>query len=278
MQSPRIDQARPYLTLGIVLLVWLVVPTLLKRVMRVSFYELQAPVEISMSYLRDLQEFWALKTRPKNEIIEAARDQARGLGAAYEITLQENTALHEEVSRLEMLLRLPSQPAYRSEPARVVLRDFSAWWQRITIRKGSAQGITVGSPVIYAGGVAGRVTEVHAYTSVVELISSPGVRIAATFEGDSRPISYQGGINPPFVSPQGRIEFVPLDLFATPAQPRRLVTSGLGGVFPAGLALGRIMSLETDTDGLFKTGRVQLDPRLSQLSEVTVLVPLPTAP
>lgn len=274
MPPPRIDQARPYLTLGIVLLAWLVLPTLFKRALRISFYELQAPVEISLSYLRDLQEFWALKTRSKNDIIAAARDQARGLGAAYEITLQENAALKEELARLESLLRLPSHPEYRAEPARVILRDFNAWWQRVTIRKGSAHGITVGAPVIYAGGVAGRVTEVHAYTAVVELISSPGVRIAATFEGDARPISFQGGINPPFSAPQGRIEFVPLNLFATPTQPRRLVTSGLGGVFPAGLVLGRVVTLETDTDGLFKTGRVQLDPRLSQLNEVTVLVPL----
>lgn len=278
MQSPRIDQTRPYLTLGIVLLVWLLLPTVFKRMLRVSFYELQAPVEISISYLHDLQEFWALKTRSKNEIIEAARDQARGLGAAYEITLQENAALNAEITRLESLLHLPSQPAYRSEPARVVLRDFNAWWQRVTIRKGALQGITVGSPVIYAGGVAGRVTEVHAFTSVVELISSPGVRIAATFNGDARPISFQGGINKPFIAPQGRVEFVPLDLFATPTQPRRLVTSGLGGVFPGGLSLGRVVSLESDTDGLFKTGRVRLDPRLSELTEVTVLVPISAAP
>ncbi|MFH1497194.1 MAG: rod shape-determining protein MreC [Verrucomicrobiota bacterium] len=278
MPSPRIDQARPYLTLGIVLLAWLVLPTVVKRVLRVSFYELQAPVEISFSYLRDLQDFWSLKTRSKNEIIEAARDQARGLGAAYELTLQENAALQGQIERLETLLRLPSQTDYRSEPARVVLRDFNAWWQRVTIRKGSAHGITVGSPVIYAGGVAGRVTEVHAYTSVVELISSPGVRIAATFEGDDRPVGFQGGVNAPFVAPRGRVEFVPLDIFATPGQPRRLVTSGLGGVYPAGLALGRVISLDTDTDGLFKTGGVQLDPRLGELNEVVVLVPLSSAP
>lgn len=277
MPSPRIDQARPYLTLGIVLLAWLLLPMLFKRALRVSFYELQAPVEISLSYLRDLQDYWALRSRSKNEIIEAARDQARGLGAAYEITLQENSDLRAEISRLETLLRLPSHPEYRSEPARVVQRDFNAWWQRMIIRKGSAQGITVGAPVIYSGGVAGRVVEVHAYTSVVELISSPGVRVAATFEGDNRPISYQGGVNPPFVSPQGRVEFVPLDLFATPAQPKRLLTSGLGGVFPPGLSLGRVVALDTDTDGLFKTGRIMLDPRLSQLSEVVVLVPLPKA-
>jgi rod shape-determining protein MreC len=87
-------------------------------------------------------------------------------------------------------------------------------------------------------------------------------------------VSFQGGINTPCTAPQGAVEFVPLDIFATSSAPRRLITSGLGGVFPRGLALGNVVQLEPSTDGLFKTGRVVLDPRLNELSEVTVLVPL----
>jgi rod shape-determining protein MreC len=67
---------------------------------------------------------------------------------------------------------------------------------------------------------------------------------------------------------------VPLDIFAAPSSPKKLVTSGLGGVFPAGLIIGQMVRLEPSTDGLFKSGEVQLDPRLSELAEVTVLVPL----
>jgi rod shape-determining protein MreC len=65
---------------------------------------------------------------------------------------------------------------------------------------------------------------------------------------------------------------------ATEASPRRLVTSGLGGVFPAGLVIGTLVKLEDSTDGLFRTGEVLLDPRLSELLEVTVLVPLNPPP
>ena len=93
-------------------------------------------------------------------------------------------------------------------------------------------------------------------------------------EGDVRPVSYQGGLNDSFKSPRGTVEFVPLDIYASPTATRRLVTSGLGGVFPAGLTIGEITTLEPSTDGLFKTGEVRLDDRLSSLTEVTVLVPL----
>jgi rod shape-determining protein MreC len=117
---------------------------------------------------------------------------------------------------------------------------------------------------------------VHAYTSTVDLISSPTIRLAAVVEGDDRPMSYQGGINPTFGPARGVIEFVPIDIFASATESKRLVTYGLGGVFPPGLTLGRIVKLEPSTDGLFKTGEVELDTKLSELIEVTVLVPLTT--
>ncbi len=274
---PRFDQARPFLTLGIVLLAWLVLPAAVKRVARLSFYEFQAPTDVAASYARDLQEFWSQKTRTKNEVIEAARDLAR-LNASYELRLQDDARLRAEIARLEELLRLPSYGEFRAEPARVVRRDFSAWWQRLVVRKGSNHGLRVGSPVIHGGGLVGRVAEVHAHTAVVELISDPAVRLAAVFDGDDRPVSFQGGSNPPLRPAEALLEYVPLDVFATPASPRRLVTSGLGGVYPPGLYVGEVRSLEASTDGLFKTGRAVLDPRLGRLTEVTVLVPVDPAP
>jgi len=270
----RFDQAKPFLTLGLALLAWLVVPTAIKRMARVSFFELQAPLETTASYVRDLQEFWSLKTRSKNELIEAGRDLAR-LNAAYEVRLQGDSALRNELERLERVLKLPTPPGYRSEPARVVRRDFSSWWQQLVIRKGRNHGIAEGSPVIYAGGVVGRVREVYAYTAVVELVSSPGVRIAAAAEGDTRPISYQGGVNPTYGPAVGTVEYVPLDVFVSAATPRRLVTSGLGGVFPPNLTIGYMTRVEPSSDGLFKSGDVKLDASLSTLDEVTVLVPEP---
>lgn len=259
--------------LGIALIVWLFLPTALKRFMRASFFEFQAPIEATTSAIRDVQDYWALRTRSKNELIEAGK-QLANLNAKYETRLAEYATLQARVTRLEELLRLPGYPDYRTEVARVIRRDFSAWWQRLVIRKGANYEIPVGAPVIFVGGVVGRVVEVGAYTSVVELISSPGVRVAGMIEGDTRPISFEGGINPAFGPAKGIVKFVPLDVFANTATPKRLVTSGLGGVFPAGLNLGQLVKVERGEDGLFQTGEVTLDTRLVSVSEVAVLVPL----
>lgn len=273
MPSNRFDQAKPFVLLGIVVLGWLLLPVAVKSVLRVSFFELQAPIPAAASYVRDLQEYWAERAHTRNALIEAGRDLQR-VYAGYEFQAQQAQALQAEVERLEKLLNLPSDSHYRFEAARVAQRDLSGWWQQLLIRKGANYGIPVGAPVVYAGGVVGRVREVHAYTAVVDLISSPRVRLAATFEDDSRPVSYQGGGNPPLAPAHGVVEFVPLDVFASAAAPKRLVTSGLGGVFPSGLTIGMVTQLQPSADGLFKSGEVALDPRLSELSEVTVLVPV----
>jgi rod shape-determining protein MreC len=271
-RSQRFDQARPFVTLGLAFAVWLVAPLALRTFSRASFFEMTAPVAATASYVGDLQRFWALRLHSRQELIEAGRDQAR-LDASYALSVQRSAALEAEVSRLGALLRMPAPDHFRLEHARVAERDFSGWWQRMVIRKGADFGITVGAPVVFSGGVVGRVSEVHAYTSVVQLISDPGLRIAAVVEGDTRPISYQGAENQVFGPAKGVIEFVPLDVYANASEPKLLATSGLGGVYPAGLTIGRIVHVESSEDGLFRTGEVELDPRLAELTEVTVLVP-----
>ena len=273
MPFKRFDQARPFATLGLIVLAWLLIPTAIKSFSRASFFELTAPVLQAASKARDLQEYWSLRAHSETELIEAGRDLAR-LNASYEFAISQNTELQTQIARLETMLRLPAFADYRFEHARVARRDFSGWWQRIVIRKGRNFGIPVDAPVVFSGGVVGRVTEVGASTAVVELISSPNVRLSGVVEGDTRPISFQGGINPTFAPPTGIVELMPLDIIVGPGTQRRLVTSGYGGVFPPGLTLGYIVKTELGSDGLFRAGEVKLDERLGSLSEVTVMVPV----
>jgi rod shape-determining protein MreC len=273
----RFDQAKPFVTLAIVIVAWILIPTTVKTLTRATFFELTAPITVTADYVRVLKEYWSLRLHSKDELIQAGRDLAR-VNSSYEFAVQQNTELQATITRLESLLRLPSFSAYRYEHARVARRDFSGWWQRIVIRKGKNFGIAEGAPVVFTGGVVGKISEVHATTAVVDLISSPNVRLAGVVEGDTRPIAYQGGVNRTFEPPFGVVESMPLDIIVTPSSPKRLVTAGFGGVFPPGLTLGIITRAEKGSDGMFQSGEVRLDERLGSLTEVTVLVPVATAP
>ncbi|MCH6257149.1 rod shape-determining protein MreC [Puniceicoccaceae bacterium K14] len=274
MAKKRLFYYRPLLILSATLFAWLILPVFIKSLLKTSFYEFQAPVSVGASYMGNLQDYWASKTHSKKDLFEAGQNLAR-LNAGYELAIVENNALKGEITRLENLLQLPSRPNYRYEIARVVSRDFNSWWQRIEIRKGSIHGIRRGDAVVFTGGVVGRVSEVGRSTAIIDLLSNGRLRMAAIIEGDNRPMSFRGAGAKTFASPNGFAEFVPSDVKITdPERPPRLITSGMGGIFPPGLHIGYITKLTPGANGMFNDADIQLDNRLMGISEVAVLIPL----
>jgi len=269
----RPDRIKPLVALGSFLLAWWLIPTTLKSFLKVSFSEFQAPAWVATSYLDELENFWARRTHSKDELIEAGREVARAK-SLYQFNSQRKETLENEIQRLEAVLNLPSRREFRYEVARVVRRDLNAWWQQIVIRKGKDFDIPLGSAVVFSGGVVGRVVEVGAFTSCVELITSPNFRMAANFEGDDRPVVYQGLPQTGFGHPRGKVRDAPKDVVANSQIPLKLVSTRLGGTFPSGLMLGRVSWLEPGSTGIFQTGEVELDARLLSLHEVAVLIPL----
>ncbi|OIO59048.1 MAG: hypothetical protein AUJ82_07230 [Verrucomicrobia bacterium CG1_02_43_26] len=273
MAKKNIFLLKPWFVLGIFILIWATLPYFVKTFTRKAFYEFQAPFWQVNSHASDLQSFWAMRSHTKNELIEVCRDLAR-LNSAYELKLQENASLKHEIMRLEHSLELPPLVDFRYEIARVCRRDVSLWWQQIVIRKGKRDGIFPGAAVVYSGGVVGKVKEVFNSTSTVELVSSPKFRVATHFEGDDRPVTYQGEINTSFSNPIGSIQNVPEDIVVSVDSPKKLVSSRLGGVFPDGLFVGWVDSLERGFDGMFMRGNVTLENNLLKLDEVAVLIPM----
>jgi rod shape-determining protein MreC len=269
----RLDKSKPLVALGVFVIAWWVLPTLAKSFLRVSFTEFQAPAWIATSYLDDLEGFWARRSHSKLELIDAGQELARQK-AFYHLLDQRNKALENEVTRLESILHLPSRREFRHEVARVIRRDLNAWWQQIIIRKGKDYNIPEGAAVIFGGGVVGRVVEVNAFTSRVELVTSPNFRMAASFEGDARPVVYQGVSQSGFGNPSGVVRDAPQDVLTNSQNPLKLVSTRLGGTFPPGLIIGSVEWLEPGSTGIFQAGEVLLDDRLLSLNEVTVLIPL----
>ena len=275
MNWKRLGALTPFISLAFFLVLWWASPIALRSFLEVGFYEFQAPLFEGPALLRDVQNYWSLRTHSKDELISAGRDLAR-LNAASNLYEQENAALKEELARIEKLLDLPPLPGYRYERARVIHRELNAWQQQVIIDKGRNEGLFEGLGVIFAGGVAGRISKVHARSSIVELASSPRFRVAAHIEKDQRPITYQGAINRAFTPPLGQVNNIPSDVVFLPSEGRgalRVLTSRLGGTFPTGLVLGKIYELQASQDGLFLTGPVHLDERLLHLREVVILLP-----
>ncbi|MCR5183590.1 MAG: rod shape-determining protein MreC [Opitutales bacterium] len=224
--------------------------------------------------MRDLGEYWDLSTRSRDELIIMCRDAWR-IASSARVERQKLSRLDEENARLERLLALPSRPDIRVVPARIAQRNIGVWWQQIIIRCGRRDGVRVGCPVISASGVVGRVREVYFNTCVVELISSPSFRISAYIEGDDYPVTYQGAGISPSGNLLGQICDIPSDYPYEFAQKPIVSTTGIGGIFPAGLNLGRLSpEMRRSPNGLFFTAPVELQDSLSSIEEVAVLIPI----
>ena len=267
-------RAKPFLILTGFLVVWWLTPAGWKLSTRSSFREFQAPIWELASRAEDLSEYWGHLSDSKKTLIEKGRENARGFAALEaKPSIPQIKLLKREITRLEIALSMPPKPEFKGVVARVSRRNLSSWWQNMTLRKGSSRDLTVGAGVVSANGVAGRIDEVGNRWATLRLVTSPLFRIAAQFEGDDRPVTFQGGGIPPGGKPFGVVRNVPHDLSPFEEKPLRLLTSSLGGTFPAGISIGFVYRLEGGQDGLFKSGRVELDELLGKLREVTVLLP-----
>lgn len=276
------ERARPFLVLAGFLVVWWLLPAGWKLATRSGFREFHAPMLDMTSRVDDLTHYWGHLADSKNTLIEKGRDAAR-IGAGIEARAPQAAqaeegvkrlrALRTETKELEQFLRLQPSPEFGFLHARVTRRDLSSWWQTLSLRKGESHGLKEGAGVIHAGGAAGRIVEVDSRSATVRLACSPRFRVAAHFEGDVRPVTFQGGGLPPGGKPFGIVRDVPHDVSPSPEAPLRLLTSPLGETFPEGILIGIVRELEGGEDGLFKSGRVELDERLAGLREVTVLLP-----
>jgi rod shape-determining protein MreC len=123
--------------------------------------------------------------------------------------------------------------------AAIIGRSADSWWQQILIGRGSKDGITTGAIALGAGGLVGRVTDVSPHSSRVLLLSDPtnqvGVVVSRSrYMGILRGQSQNLGV----------IEFFDRDTDAKRGDI--IATSPFSKLYPAGIPIGRIRSVNLD--------------------------------
>jgi len=184
--------------------------------------------------------------------------------------VQTDEALREN-ARLRQIVGWRAQAAWKFRAARVIGRDTANWWRTVRIDAGKSEGLRPGLPVMSPEGLIGKVGEVGLGTAEVVLIGDPKCRVAVVV----RETGEQGILSS---SSAGVLDHRWVDLTHLPRttqlKPGQTVfTSGLGGVFPPGLAVGSVVDSRTMGYGLMTEARVKLVADSSHLQEVMVLLP-----
>ena len=182
--------------------------------------------------------------------VDEARDaaqqyQARTIAQAQR--LQQAEQLLQENRHLRELLALRNDTAGPSRAVQVLYETSDPYSHNIVIDKGQLSGITPGSAVVDVAGVVGQVTRVYPLSSEVTLLTDrdqnipvlnarTGQRYIAT--GD--PLTLGGSLE---------LRFVPAG--ADLQEGDLLTTSGIDGVYPAGLHVGRVRQIDRRIDTAF---------------------------
>lgn len=181
--------------------------------------------------------------------------------------LTQSDEVRLENKRLRLLLDFKEAQEIDTLPARVIAEDASSWFRTVMIDKGSEQGVTEGMPVVVAEGVVGRVVRSSPRFARVLLITDASSAIASLLQ-DNRARGVCRGQGDLLV-----FDFVLRQEDVSVGD--RVVTSGMGGVFPKGLVVGRVKSVDRQEFGLFQTIAVTPSVDFSHLEEVLVLLRSP---
>jgi rod shape-determining protein MreC len=209
-------------------------------------------------YLRGLQQAQAGEREAQARLAAQAERAARA------------EQLAQENARLRALLELRPALAVRSLPAEVMYEAADPYSRKVFIDRGTTHGVVLGSPVINEAGVLGQVTRAYALSSEVTLLSDKDAAIpvlntrtqqrSAAFGGGA---AGSGGMELRFMSGNADVQVGDL-----------LHTSGVDGIYPSGLPVARVATVERRVESGF--ARIELVPAASPdgVRQVLVLEPL----
>lgn len=203
--------------------------------LNVVVYPIQAAVDLPFSLADWISTSLASRRRLMAENQDLRRRQLRS-----DASVQKMIAIEAENARLRALMDTAALMADRTMVTEIMAIDLNPYRRLLTINKGSSAGAYRGQAVVDAFGIVGQISDLGPLSSQVLLISDPehavpvevnrnGLRTIAVGTGDAQTL------NLPFLPNNADIKLGDL-----------LVTSGLGGVFPAGYPVAEVNNIEID--------------------------------
>jgi rod shape-determining protein MreC len=207
----------------------------IRRFLSIVAYPVQVAVESPFEGWN-----WFRESVSSRETLRADKAKLEAELRMAQFRLQRYEALEAESQRLRALRDSTTGVSSRFIIGDIMDVDLDAFRERVLVDKGARDGVFVGQAVLDAGGVFGQVARVEQLTSEVILVSDPahaipvqinrnGLRTIAVGTGDS-----------------SRLKLPYLPTSADVIAGDLLVTSGLGGGFPAGYPVGTVAEVKRD--------------------------------
>lgn len=165
--------------------------------------------------------------------------------------------LERKLGELGRLAKVVDEPAISFSTARVIADSNGPFVRTVMLNGGREQGFRAGYPVLSADGLVGRIIDPGSKVARVLLLTDLNSRVPVLV-GRAQLRAVLMGDN----GPQPRLAYLPSEATVEPGD--EVTTSGIGGLFPRGLRVGRVSQ---DSGSL----RIDLNARLDQLEYVSIL-------
>lgn len=202
--------------------------------------------------------------KKENDILKISLNRIESIEA-------ENIELRKQLENMKSELNIDySLTDYEYVNSTVISRNIGYWYNTITIDKGSNSGIEADMPVINAYGLIGKVINTTAFSSTVRLISTRDTnnKISVSIISDGEKLF---GLINGYDYKKGTLEIEGISNTKTVRIGDLVYTSGLGGVFPSGILIGKVESISTDSYDLSKIINVVPSASMEDINYVSVL-------
>lgn len=202
-------------------------------------------------------------TYQENKQLKAQLEKYMVLETELQDVKKENKELKEILNKQESLRD------FTSIQATIIARNPDHWHEYITINKGSIHGIKDNMAVITSKGLIGKIKSTSQFTSTVQLLSALDRknRISALIQGKEEVYGLVEGYDE---------EKEALLLKRIPSKANvevnsNVITSGLGGVFPKGLVIGKVIEVVPDEYGLTQMAYIKPSAKFYDINHVVVV-------
>jgi rod shape-determining protein MreC len=212
----------------------------MRKAVAIALYPLQRAVQLPGEAIAYVGGYFASKRELEAENAALLAKLAEQGPAA-----QGYARLHDENAQLKALLDVRARYAGAATAVAVLYTGRDPFTQKLFVDKGGDAGIKPGEAVIDEAGVVGQVTRVFPYMSEVTLVTDKDHAVPVQLERNGvRSVLFGAGAGR---SPELRFMPPSADLQVGD----RLLTSGLDGTYPPGLAVARVTSVDRDTGQMF---------------------------
>ncbi len=187
--------------------------------------------------------------------------------------VREASELKRENDRLRALLDLKEKkPEYEMVASNIISSDIDNWYSIFTLDCGSSDGINVDDTVITNDGLVGYIYEVGYNWAKVKTIIDPASSVSAKIERIDTVGMCDGDV---LLKNSNEIKMNYIPLSSAVVKGDMVITSGIGGVYPKGINIGKVKSVSKSSDGLTQTALIEPGVKFDEIGEVFVMKKVP---